>query len=296
MEALRARAAGAGPAVSRRADAGASRSAGRPAASGRAAGAAPGSRFWGAPAAAAPAPAARCARPRRARPSPPAAAADDKEPGSDSPEAAEAEARAGSRAVLDDVNPIALGRRSRAFVDGVLQRAAAADDKAPGSDSPATPPARGTQSVTPRRRAETAAEEETRAGSLAVLEDVNPVSLGRRSRAFVDDVWQRVLSLGSTRASGAASLADSYDLERRGLFDGAGGDFPAPQAANNTVLVVGATGRVGTILVRKLSLRGYTVRALVRNAQAADGCVARARSAARSAAQRSAPHARSHRP
>ena len=39
----------------------------------------------------------------------------------------------------------------------------------------------------------------------------------------------------------------------------------APSASNSTrVLVVGATGRVGRIVVRKLLLRGYTVRALVR--------------------------------
>jgi hypothetical protein len=123
-----------------------------------------------------------------------------------------------------------------------------------------------------RRRAEDAAEDDAsgRPG-LAVLDDVNPYSLGRRSRAFVDDVWQRVLSLGSTRASGAAALED-FDMNR--VYSGGEScDFEAPKAATNTVLVVGATGRVGTILVRKLSLRGYTVRALVRNAQAADGCV-----------------------
>ncbi len=45
---------------------------------------------------------------------------------------------------------------------------------------------------------------------------------------------------------------------------GIGGEFEAPQAPNTTVLVAGATGRVGRILVRKLLLRGYRVRALVR--------------------------------
>ena len=42
--------------------------------------------------------------------------------------------------------------------------------------------------------------------------------------------------------------------------------FPAllKQAAYTTVLVVGATGRVGRIVTRKLLLRGYRVRALVR--------------------------------
>ena len=43
-----------------------------------------------------------------------------------------------------------------------------------------------------------------------------------------------------------------------------GGEFEAPRASETTVLVAGATGRVGRILVRKLLLRGYKVRALVR--------------------------------
>jgi uncharacterized protein YbjT (DUF2867 family) len=100
---------------------------------------------------------------------------------------------------------------------------------------------------------------------------VNPVELGRKSRAFVDNVWQRVLSLGSTSVT--AGLADELlGLERRALYSAAGGEG-GDEGSGTTVLVVGATGRVGTILVRKLALRGYTVRALVRSAAAADGCV-----------------------
>lgn len=41
-------------------------------------------------------------------------------------------------------------------------------------------------------------------------------------------------------------------------------EFESPDAASTTVLVTGATGRVGRVLVRKLLLRGYKVRALVR--------------------------------
>ena len=41
-------------------------------------------------------------------------------------------------------------------------------------------------------------------------------------------------------------------------------EFEVADAANTTVLVTGATGRVGRVLVRKLLLRGYKVRALVR--------------------------------
>ena len=103
------------------------------------------------------------------------------------------------------------------------------------------------------------------------LAGVNPVELGRKSRAFVDNVWQRVLSLGSTSVT--AGLADELlGLERRALYNAAEGEG-GNEGSGTTVLVVGATGRVGTILVRKLALRGYTVRALVRSAAAADGCV-----------------------
>jgi hypothetical protein len=111
--------------------------------------------------------------------------------------------------------------------------------------------------------------------ALPALDDVNPIELGRRSRAFVDDVWQRVLSLGGTRASGAAAALEGYELEREYVAasgDGGGVDFSVPQAAFHTVLVVGATGRVGTVLVRKLSLRGYAVKALVRSQDAAARC------------------------
>jgi len=97
---------------------------------------------------------------------------------------------------------------------------------------------------------------------------LNPVELGRKSRQFVDTVWQRVLSLGSR--SGTADLADELLGERRALYVDEG-DERSALAALTTILVVGATGRVGTILVRKLALRGYTVRALVRNIAAADG-------------------------
>ncbi|KAI3787924.1 hypothetical protein L2E82_00440 [Cichorium intybus] len=43
-------------------------------------------------------------------------------------------------------------------------------------------------------------------------------------------------------------------------------EFAIPGAQNTTVLVVGATSRVGRIVVRKLMLMGYSVKALVRNA------------------------------
>ncbi|XP_021904223.1 uncharacterized protein ycf39 [Carica papaya] len=43
-------------------------------------------------------------------------------------------------------------------------------------------------------------------------------------------------------------------------------EFAIPGAQNTTVLVVGATSRIGRIVVRKLMLRGYSVKALVREA------------------------------
>ncbi|KAI3500655.1 hypothetical protein L1887_36479 [Cichorium endivia] len=43
-------------------------------------------------------------------------------------------------------------------------------------------------------------------------------------------------------------------------------EFAIPGSQNTTVLVVGATSRVGRIVVRKIMLMGYSVKALVRNA------------------------------
>ena len=128
-----------------------------------------------------------------------------------------------------------------------------------GAPTPAQPPASPSSPSSP------AARDSGEPGPLE-LNNVNPISLGRRSRAFVDDVWQRVLSLGTLGRS-ASGLAE--ELERVGVETYA----PPADGVRTTVLVVGATGRVGTILVRKLSLRGYSVRALVRSVAAADGCV-----------------------
>lgn len=41
-------------------------------------------------------------------------------------------------------------------------------------------------------------------------------------------------------------------------------EYETPNARFTTVLVIGAAGRVGRVLTRKLLLRGYTVKALVR--------------------------------
>ncbi|KAK9808907.1 hypothetical protein WJX72_006181 [[Myrmecia] bisecta] len=87
------------------------------------------------------------------------------------------------------------------------------------------------------------------------LDDFNPYSIGRKSRAIFDDVWQQFTKLSSPTRS--------FNMEQLGSA-GDRSEFETPQAAFTTVLVAGATGRVGRVLVRKLLLRGYTVKALVR--------------------------------
>ncbi|MEO2192871.1 MAG: hypothetical protein ABGY24_10525, partial [bacterium] len=84
------------------------------------------------------------------------------------------------------------------------------------------------------------------------LDDLNPISMGRRSRQVFDDVWSQLQRIGGpSRAS--ADFDDDLLPET----------FDAAQAEDSAVLVVGATGRVGRVLVRKLLIRGYRVKALV---------------------------------
>lgn len=87
------------------------------------------------------------------------------------------------------------------------------------------------------------------------LEDVNPVDLGRRSRQFVDDVWRRILELGQL-----SRPQSSLEEEEEAMIQGPNCEFAIPNAQFTKVLVVGATGRIGRVLVRKLLLRGYSVR------------------------------------
>ncbi|KAL3692655.1 hypothetical protein R1sor_006306 [Riccia sorocarpa] len=91
------------------------------------------------------------------------------------------------------------------------------------------------------------------------LDDVNPVGLGRKARQLYDDVWKRLTELGQLNRS----YDEDYDEV---LVGGPMCDFTTPNAELTTVLVAGATGRVGRILIRKLQLRGYKVKALVRKA------------------------------
>ena len=66
-----------------------------------------------------------------------------------------------------------------------------------------------------------------------------------------DDVWQQFARLSSP----GQYSRDYLD----GDFQGPAEEFSSPTAQDTTVLVAGATGRVGRILVRKLLLRGYKV-------------------------------------
>lgn len=88
-----------------------------------------------------------------------------------------------------------------------------------------------------------------------LLDSVNPYALGRQARRAFDEVW--------TQLSNIASPTKSFIIDDV-MEPMADDEFQAPQAPYTTVLVVGATGRVGRIVTRKLLLRGYTVKALVR--------------------------------
>ncbi|XP_057804008.1 protein HIGH CHLOROPHYLL FLUORESCENCE PHENOTYPE 173, chloroplastic-like [Salvia miltiorrhiza] len=110
-------------------------------------------------------------------------------------------------------------------------------------------------------------DEEEAASATAViksrLDEVNPVGLGRRSRQIFDEVWRKFSGLGQI------SRTTRKDDEEAALLIREGGpmcEFAVPGAQNTTVLVVGATSRVGRLVIRKLMLRGYTVKALVRKA------------------------------
>ncbi|KAL5208800.1 hypothetical protein ABZP36_033235 [Zizania latifolia] len=97
--------------------------------------------------------------------------------------------------------------------------------------------------------------------ALVALDDVivNPVGLGRRSRQIFDEVWRKFSRLGQMSTAPAAEQEEAI-LFRGGPMC----DFTVPGAQDTTVLVVGATSRIGRIVVRKLMLRGYNVKALVR--------------------------------
>ncbi|KAJ8751166.1 hypothetical protein K2173_016347 [Erythroxylum novogranatense] len=96
------------------------------------------------------------------------------------------------------------------------------------------------------------------------LDDVNPVGLGRKSRQIFDEVWRKFSGLGQISRTTRAD--DKEALDALLIREGPMCEFAIPGAQNTTVLVVGPTSRIGRIVVRKLMLRGYTVKALVRKA------------------------------
>ncbi|KAF7843098.1 uncharacterized protein G2W53_000003 [Senna tora] len=96
------------------------------------------------------------------------------------------------------------------------------------------------------------------------LDDVNPVGLGRRSRQLFDEVWRKFSGLG--QISRTIRTDDKDALDALLIREGPMCEFAIPGAQNIVVLVVGATSRIGRIVVRKLMLRGYVVKALVRKA------------------------------
>ncbi|KAG6406775.1 hypothetical protein SASPL_134386 [Salvia splendens] len=104
------------------------------------------------------------------------------------------------------------------------------------------------------------AEDDATAAIKSRLEEVNPVGLGRKSRQIFDEVWRKFSGLGQI------SRTTRKDDEEAALLIREGGpmcEFAVPGAQNTTVLVVGATSRVGRLVIRKLMLRGYTVKRVI---------------------------------
>ena len=96
-------------------------------------------------------------------------------------------------------------------------------------------------------------DDESSSSMMKRLDDVNPVGLGRKSRQIFDEVWRKFSGLGQI----SRTIRSDEDDEAVG---GPMCEFAIPGAQNTTVLVVGATSRVGRVVVRKLMLRGYNVK------------------------------------
>jgi len=86
------------------------------------------------------------------------------------------------------------------------------------------------------------------------LDEFDPVRLGRKSRQAFDELWSQFATLASPTRS-----FNENDFYQDAVFR------VDPEARNTKVLVVGAAGRTGRTIVRKLLLRGYRVRALIMN-------------------------------
>lgn len=145
--------------------------------------------------------------------------------------------------IADVVNPFSLGRQvRRAF------------DQATSSSSNSSAPATSSSSSSGSSKMQPSGPPPPE----TPLDTVNPLVLGRQARKAFDEVWTNLANLASpTKNAGSMSIFDDEIEAQRG-------DAENMQAAGTTVLVVGATGRVGRVLTRKLLLRGYKVKALVR--------------------------------
>ena len=174
-----------------------------------------------------------------------------------------ARARAG-----DGARCAVVATRDAGRGDGVKARAASSEDEgkdaSDGGESGDSELTQGMIDAMQARRARKMAKQESKGP--AGLEDVNPVNLGRKSRAAFENVFKQLTSLTSFQKSTAPTNAREFDqVYDADLLSGSSvGEFETPNAKFTTVLVTGATGRIGRVLIRKLLLRGYTVKALVR--------------------------------
>ena len=116
-----------------------------------------------------------------------------------------------------------------------------------------------TVSETVRRRREAAKQGKDNSPML------NPLDLGRRARQLTDGFFKGITGLTQLARSPSIDEAKYDAVYSADLLSGDDlTEYETPNARFTTVLVVGAAGRVGRVLVRKLLLRGYTVKALVR--------------------------------
>lgn len=103
---------------------------------------------------------------------------------------------------------------------------------------------------------ERSSQQQASTAAMIKLDDVNPVGLGRRSRQIFDELWRKFSGLGQISRTTRTDDETSLLINEGGPMC----EFAIPGAQNTTVLVVGATSRVGRIVVRKLMLRGYIVK------------------------------------
>ncbi|QDZ17558.1 NADH:ubiquinone oxidoreductase intermediate-associated protein [Chloropicon primus] len=116
-----------------------------------------------------------------------------------------------------------------------------------------------------RRKAERQQGEEAKAETDGLLDSVDPVSLGRRARKEVDQAWRNFTRLGQFASTSLQEYEASVERLETDMVGLEGTGYEVPQALDTRVLVVGGTGQVGRVVLNKLLLRGYTVRALVTN-------------------------------